>query len=85
MIAFFIAIAGSFLGLFSLFFGGIVSKIILWGYYGTLSPVKMNWDKCTRIVQFYWAQIPVSDLLILITTFILLYLLGLKIFKLKEE
>ena len=85
MIAFFVAIAGSFLGLFSLFFGGLVSKIILWGYYGTLSPVRMNWTKSTRAVTFYWTQLPLYNLFILIIVFILLYILGVKLFKLKEE
>lgn len=85
MVAFVVAITGSFLGLFSLFFGGIISKLILWGYYGSLSPVGMEWDNVSRLTNYYWNPIPVFDLGILIILLIALYILGKRLFILKEE
>lgn len=85
MIAFVIAIAGSFLGLFSLFFGGIISKLIIWSYYGSLCPAGLDWDKNTRICHYYWNSIPLSSLLIIFIAFIFIYVSGKKLFMLKEE
>lgn len=85
MISLVISIAGSFLGLFSLFFGGIISKIMFWGYYGLLSPVGMDWDANSRTVNYHWASIPLSSIIILILLFIILYIIGQKVFGLKEE
>lgn len=85
MIAFVIAIAGSFLGLFSLFFGGIISKLIIWSYYGILSPVVLNWDINTRISSYSWSSISLSSLLIIFLAFIFIYVSGKKLFMLKEE
>lgn len=83
MIAFVIAIAGAFLGLYSLFFESI-SRFVLWGYYGLLSPVRMNWDKNTRVVDFYWSSVPLGECLILLVIFVLLYIIGKKLFIRKE-
>lgn len=85
MIAFVVAVGGSFLGLFSLFFGGIISKFIIWGYYALLSPVRMDWNENTRAVNYYWSQIPFFDLAVIAVVFIVLYICGQKLFKLKEE
>ena len=85
MIAFVVAIAGSFLGLFSLFFGGIISKFMLWGYYGFLSPVSLEWNEVSRISTYHWNPIPILDLSILAILLMILYILGQKLFKLKEE
>jgi hypothetical protein len=83
MIAFIVAITGSFLGLYSLFFKNI-AKFVLWGYYGVLAPVGMNWDRATRKVDLYWASIPVGEILLLFITFIVLYIVGKKLFIEKE-
>lgn len=85
MIAFVVAISGSFLGLFSLFFGGILSKFILWGYYGFLSPVSLEWDEVSKIATYHWNSIPILDLSVLAVLLIILYILGQRLFKLKEE
>lgn len=85
IIAFVTAIAGSFLGLFSLFFGGMISKFIIWSYYGTLCPAGLNWDESTRICNYYWNSIPLPSLLIIFAVFIFIYMSGRKLFMLKEE
>lgn len=83
MVGFIIAIAGTFLGLYSLFFKS-VTRFVLWGYYGLLSPVGMNWDKNTRVVDLYWTNIPYAELLILVMILALLYIIGKKLFIGKE-
>lgn len=83
MIAFITAITGTFLGLYSLFFDSI-SKYVIWGYYGALSVVRMNWNKDSRIVDFYWVNLPVNQILILGVIFIMLYITGKKLFMRKE-
>lgn len=84
MIGFVIAIGGAFLGLFSLFFSKAVTRLVLWGYYGLLSPLKMDYDTKTRIFNLYWTSIPLTEFAILIVTFVLLYIAGKEIFKRKE-
>lgn len=83
MIAFITAITGTFLGLYSLFFESM-SKYVIWGYYGVLSLVRMNWNKDSRIVDFYWVNVPVNQVLILGMFFILLYIAGKNLFIRKE-
>lgn len=83
VIAFAVAITGIFLGLYSLFFEN-AGKYVLWSYYAILSPSKMNWDKSTRMVNFYWSGIPLKEFLILILVAVLLYIIGKKLFIRKE-
>lgn len=85
MIALVVSIAGSFLGLFSLFFGGIISKLIFWGYYGLLSPVAMDWDAASKSVNYHWDSIPLPGILAVTVICIVLYAAGQKSFKLREE
>lgn len=84
MITFIVAIAGSFLGLYSLFFGS-AGKFILWSYYAVLSPVGMNWDKGTRNVDYYWLSIPLIECCVLIGVFVMLYIIGKNLFIKKEN
>lgn len=83
VIGFAVACAGSFLGLYSLFFKD-AGKYVLWSYYVILSPSKMNWDKVTKDVDFYWGKIPIAQFLILILVAVLLYIIGKKLFIRKE-
>lgn len=85
MIAFVAAIAGSFLGLFSLFFNGIVSKLFICAYYGSLCPVRLNWNKESHISDYCWESISLFSILIVLIIFISLYIFGKKLFMLKEE
>ena len=83
MISFIVAITGTLLGIFSMYIGSI-SKFVLWGYYCELSPVRMNWDKDTRIIDLYWINIPFGELSALVVIFILIYTIGKKLFVGKE-
>lgn len=84
MITFIVAIVGSLLGLYSLFLGN-AAKFILWSYYAFLSPVKMNWDRAAEKVDFYWDSIPLMECLVLISIFIVLYIMGKRLFVRKEN
>lgn len=47
-----VGLAGSFLGLFSMYFPAAVARLVLWGYFGAFLPFYMEWDKDTRIITF---------------------------------
>lgn len=83
MISFVVAIAGTLLGIFSMFIGSI-SKFVIWGYYLELAPVRMNWSKETRIIDYYWIDIPVGEVIALLIVFVVLYVIGKKLFVGKE-
>lgn len=84
MIALTVGIVGGFLGLFSMFFSQAVQKLVLWGYYGVLMFVGMDWDRDTRISEFYWTPIHWSSFFMLILFFCVLYWIGRILFQKKE-
>lgn len=59
-----VGLAGSFLGLFSLFFPENIMKLVLWGYFAVFSTTGMNWDKTTRISTYSEIPFPVSTFLL---------------------
>lgn len=59
-----VGLAGSFLGLFSMFFPASVSHLILWGYYARFPTVVMDWDRDTRITTYYEVPFPLTDFLL---------------------
>ena len=54
-----VGLAGSFLGLFSLFFPENIMRLVLWGYFAIFSTTGMNWDKTTRISTYYEIPFPI--------------------------
>lgn len=84
MIPLAIGIAGAFIGLFSLFFPQTVQKLFLWSYYGVLMFVRMDWDRATRITNFYITPTDWSGFLLLGVLFCLIYGIGRTIFVRKE-
>ncbi|AGX43104.1 ABC transporter permease [Clostridium saccharobutylicum] len=83
IISFVVAITGTLLGAFSMLIGSI-AKFVPWGYYCELAPVRMNWDKDTRIIDLYWTNIPYGEVIALLIIFILLYTFGKQLFVRKE-
>ena len=77
-------IAGSFLGLLSLLFPPALTRCVPWGYYGLLSLVGMNWDPDTRATDFYWMQIDLSGLVLTAIWFVVLYVVGKRLFLKKD-
>lgn len=68
-----IGLAGSFLGLFSLFFPAPIARLIIWGYFAAFPCVKMNWDESTRITEYYEIPFPICGFLIFLAAGIFIY------------
>lgn len=85
MVALMVAIVGTFLGLYSMFFSEKVGQWILWGYYALLAPVRMDWDPVTRVTDFYWIQLPIKHLVILLGISLILYGVGKSLFVRREQ
>lgn len=68
-------LAGSFLGLFSLFFPAPAARLIIWGYFAAFHCVKMNWDRQARITEFYEVPFPLSGFFIFAVTGILIFII----------
>lgn len=77
-------LAGGFIGLFTMFFPQGLDKIFIWGYYGALMFVRMDWDKATRITNFYYAAPDWAALITLIFMFLVIYIVGRILFKRRE-
>lgn len=51
-----VGVAGSFLGMFTMFFPPVFQRFLPCGYYGVLMQVGMNWDAATRVIDYYWVE-----------------------------
>lgn len=79
-----IGLAGSFLGLFSMFFPEPVARLVLWGYYAVFSTVGMDWNQNTRISTYYEIPFPLMQFLLFLAAGLLIYLLCRTIVTKKE-
>lgn len=83
MVGFIVALAGTFLGLYSMFFGEQISRWILWGYYALIASVRMEWSKATGSV-FYFISFPIQNIAIVGLMIGVLYVIGKRLFVKKE-
>ena len=83
-VALVLGLFGSFVGLLSMFFPQWVQKLVIWGYYGVLAIAGMNWDPYTRVTEFYWMQIDLSGLVLTAIWFVVLYVVGKRLFLKKD-
>lgn len=79
-----IGLLGGFAGLFIMYLPPQLAKLLLWGYYGVLMLVGMNWERETRIIDFYWTPIDWTGFFMLIGAFLIIYGLGRILFIRKE-
>ncbi|WP_347487867.1 ABC transporter permease [Desulfoscipio sp. XC116] len=79
-----VGLIGGFAGLFILFFPQSLERFLLWGYYGVLMSVRMDWDKTTRIVDFYYVSIDWPGFITLAVAFCAIYMIGRTLFMRKE-
>lgn len=79
-----VGIAGSFLGLFSMFFPVPVARFVLWGYYAAFSTVGMDWNKDTRIIHYYEIPFPTHKFILFLAFGVLIFLLCRTVFSKKE-
>lgn len=84
MIALTVGIIGSFAGLFIMFFPQNLERFFLWGYYGVLMLVGMDWDRATRISDFYYMPVDWTGFSILAIMFCMIYIIGRSLFIRKE-
>jgi len=84
MIPFTIGLTGGFAGLFSLFFPQALEKFVLWGYYGVLMFVRLDWHPATRVANYYWSPVDWSGFITLIAVFCVIYMIGRSLFVRKE-
>lgn len=88
-IPFFVGIIGTFIGIVSLFLPAVpvLRKSILWGYYGVLGFVGMfGWTKDTRYANVHYEVMNIdwTFFFVLLAAGVLIYLIGRKIFCMKE-
>lgn len=79
-----IGLAGSFLGLFSLFFPAAVTRLVLWGYYAIFTPIVIDWDEATRISTYYETAFPIKIWVFFLLFAIFVYIFCKTIFTKKE-
>ena len=84
MVSLSVGLIGTFIGLFSLFFPQGFQKFLIWGYYGVLMFVRMDWNPETRISNLYWTPVDWSGLIFLAVFFFAIYLVGRLLFIKKE-
>ena len=84
MIPLTVGLIGALSGLYLLFFPRTFEKFLIWGYYGTLMLVGMDWDKTTRIVTYYSRPVNWSGAIALAVMFLVLYITGCTLFVRKE-
>lgn len=84
MVALTVGLTGSFFGLFSLFFPQSFQKFVIWGYYGVLMFIGMDWDRATRITKYYLTPIDWAGFVMLMVQFLVLYIIGRVIFSHRE-
>lgn len=70
-----VGLAGSFLGLFSLFFPDPAAKLVIWGYFAAFPCVKMNWNPSDRIMRFSEIPVSVPGFLIFLTAGVCIYII----------
>ncbi len=77
-------LAGSFIGLFSLYFPKQVSRLILWSYFCQFTPLTMDWDRASREVSYYPAAFPKALFFGFLAVIAAMYALGKFLFLRKE-
>jgi hypothetical protein len=84
MIALTSGLLGAFVGLFSLYFPQGIQKFYIWGYYGVLMQVGMNWDRETRIMDLFYVPLEWKSFLFLAIHLMMIYVVGRTLFVRKE-
>jgi hypothetical protein len=84
MISLSVGLIGSFAGLFIMFFPQGLERFILWGYYGVLMSVGMDWNSTSRIANYYWTPIDWPGIISLLIMFSAIYIVGRTLFVRKE-
>lgn len=81
-IPFFIGVIGEFCGIFSMFLSQLplLRKLLIWGWFGALQFVGSDWDRETRIANYYLLDIDWIFFTITVIVTAALYFIGRKLF-----
>jgi hypothetical protein len=79
-----VGLIGSFTGLLTLFLPQGMQKYIIWGSYGALMLVGMDWDRAAHIVDYYWRPVDWQAFASLAAIFCAIYIIGRRLFVRKE-
>ncbi|WP_304508646.1 ABC transporter permease [Anaerotignum sp.] len=79
-----VGLIGGLAGLFIMFFPQNLERLFLWGYYGVLMFVGMDWDRVTRITDFYYTPVDWAGFISLAVMFCVIYIIGRALFVRKE-
>ena len=84
MISLSVGLVGGLAGLFIMFFPPALERLLLWGYYGVLMLVGMDWDRATRITSYHWLPVDWQGFITLAVMFCVIYIIGRTLFVRKE-
>lgn len=84
MVSLSVGLMGGLVGIFLLYLPKIFSKFLLWGYYGELLLVQMDWNPATRVVHYAYIPKNWPGFFLLAGAFIGLYIIGRRAFVRKE-
>ncbi len=84
MIPLSVGLIGALAGLYLLFLPQSLGKLLVWGYYGVLMLVGMDWDGTTRIMDCYYTPVDWNGFVVLAIMFCLIYVAGRTLFVRKE-
>lgn len=83
-----VGLAGSFLGLFSMFFPRNVNLLIIWGYFSIFSVSGVDWSDMEEGADYFsymqYRDFPVAGLMLFLAAGALFYVVGKQLFKRKE-
>lgn len=79
-----VGLIGGFAGLFIMFFPQSLERLFLWGYYGVMMFVRMDWDRATRTIDFYYVPIDWPGFITLAVMFCAIFMMGRTLFVRKE-
>lgn len=77
-------LAGAFIGIMSLYVGGIIMDLSIWSYYGVLCTVFSDWNIESKTLSLNFISLDFKPLILIILIGALFYIVGSYIFVRKE-
>lgn len=84
MVSLSVGLMGGLVGVMLLYLPPIFSNFLIWGYYGVLNFVNMDWNPTTRIVNYSFIPVNWTGFIILVCIFCAMYIIGRRLFIRKE-
>ena len=84
MVSLSVGLSGGLISIFLLYLPKVFSKFLIWGYYGVLILVQMDWNPATRIINYSYIPANWPGFIILSIAFCGIYIIGRRLFVKKE-